>query len=56
MGEKREQFAPSLPFCAPLQISTHAFPMLKRKSEKRKEKKKVSIRLLGKYGPQRRQQ
>lgn len=39
MGEKRAQFAPSLPFCAPSQISSHAFPMLKRKSEKRKGEK-----------------
>lgn len=37
MGEKRGQFAPLLPFCSPLEISTPAPPKLKRKSEKEKK-------------------
>lgn len=39
MGEKRGQFAPFLPFCSPLEISTPAPPKLERKSEKIKEEK-----------------
>lgn len=51
MGEKRGKFAPSHSFCAPLQISTHSFPMPERKSEERKGEK-ISTILLGKYMPQ----